>query len=217
MTAAMRSSVECKASESTPRLPVEAARKVFSDSRIMAEPTEPSAAICFADVALDLEISFPRIALPFCDYTTGREFARIAALGSCLRRTAAGLRHPAESARPEIHAAKFTSDSTSLQWRRRNERHASRLPVRAADFHLLEQQGRRNYIAGNAAVRAAKGPQRGSRGLRILALRVVKDSVVVADALQLAQVSHRQLRNQSPPDQVLAPVADVTASPPHRP
>jgi hypothetical protein len=60
MIAATRSMVECSASESTPRLPVDAARKVFSDNRIMAEPTEPSAAICFTDVVLEVEISVPR-------------------------------------------------------------------------------------------------------------------------------------------------------------
>ena len=71
MIAAIRSSVECKASESTPRLPVDAARKVFSDKSTMAEPTEPSAAICFADVVLDVEMSVPRKSFDFfADYTT---------------------------------------------------------------------------------------------------------------------------------------------------
>jgi hypothetical protein len=66
MIAAMRSKVECRASESTPRLPVDAARKVFSDKRTMAEPTEASAAICFEDVMWGVEISVPRkIALAF--------------------------------------------------------------------------------------------------------------------------------------------------------
>src|ERR1700733_10831972 len=70
MIAAMRSRLECRASESTPRLPVKWLRKIFSDKRTIAEPTEPSAAICFADVALDVAISVaPEAAFDFLDYT----------------------------------------------------------------------------------------------------------------------------------------------------
>src|SRR5579862_1658506 len=135
----MRSRVECRASESTPRLPVDAARKVFSDSRTMAEPTEPRAAICFADVALDVEIWFPRSALPFRDYTTRRESASPAARPSCLSRTAWHKCAATQAAcEPITWTVDFVAGPSSLQCRRRNERQAPGLPVRAADFHLLE-------------------------------------------------------------------------------
>src|SRR5579863_255284 len=48
--AAIKSSPECSASDNTPRLPVAAARNTLSPTRIKAEPIDPSAAICFADV-----------------------------------------------------------------------------------------------------------------------------------------------------------------------
>src|ERR1700730_12760117 len=70
MIAAIRSRLEWRASESTPRLPVKVVRKTFSDNRMMAEPTEPSAVICFADLIFDLEIiDSPKVVFS-ADYTT---------------------------------------------------------------------------------------------------------------------------------------------------
>src|SRR5262245_47739706 len=46
--AATKSNPECSASESTPRLPVLTTRKVFSETRIAAEPTLRSAARFFS-------------------------------------------------------------------------------------------------------------------------------------------------------------------------
>src|ERR1700693_5072450 len=48
--AAIKSRPECSASESMPRLPVAAAKNTFKLTRIIAEPMDPSAAICFTDV-----------------------------------------------------------------------------------------------------------------------------------------------------------------------
>src|SRR5580700_8871334 len=48
--AAIKSSPECSASDSTPRLPVATARNTFRLTRIIAEPMDPSAAICLTDV-----------------------------------------------------------------------------------------------------------------------------------------------------------------------
>src|SRR5579862_5944393 len=48
--AAIKSRLECMASESTPRLPVATARNTLSATRTSAEPMDPSAAICLTDV-----------------------------------------------------------------------------------------------------------------------------------------------------------------------
>ena len=56
MIAAIRSRLECRASDSTPKLPVAAVRNSFSDTRTTAEPTEASAASCLAELGFELEI-----------------------------------------------------------------------------------------------------------------------------------------------------------------
>src|SRR5580704_5690874 len=48
--AAIRSRLECIASDSTPRLPVATARNTLSATSTSAEPMDPSAAICLTDV-----------------------------------------------------------------------------------------------------------------------------------------------------------------------
>ena len=48
MMAAIKSSPECNASDSTPKLPVRMVRKIFSESRTIAEPTLSSAACFFS-------------------------------------------------------------------------------------------------------------------------------------------------------------------------
>src|SRR5271168_1643591 len=48
--------MECSASDKTPRLPVTAARKTFSDTSTTAEPTEPSAAIRFSRLACSIVV-----------------------------------------------------------------------------------------------------------------------------------------------------------------
>ena len=48
--AAIKSSPECSASESTPRLPVATAKNTLRLTRTIAEPMDPSAAICFTEI-----------------------------------------------------------------------------------------------------------------------------------------------------------------------
>ncbi len=50
--AAIKSSPECSASDSTPRLPVATAKNTFSATSTNAEPMDPSAAICLTDVGV---------------------------------------------------------------------------------------------------------------------------------------------------------------------
>src|SRR5690242_10585117 len=184
MIAAIRSRLECSASESTPRLPVDAVRKIFSDKSTTAEPTDASAAICFDDVALDVEMCALRIALAFpaiirrCGNSPG-------ANGPLPCATRTNTREQWMEARLEL-----------LQRRRRHQRRASRLPVRPAHFDLLEQQRRRNNVARNPAVRAAERAQGRSRRLGVLALRIIVNAAVVPDPQRHAQIAYRQLRNQ---------------------
>src|SRR6202795_903279 len=60
MMAATRSRLECSASESTPKLPVATVRKIFSNTNTSAEPTEASAATCFAELGFELEMTASR-------------------------------------------------------------------------------------------------------------------------------------------------------------
>src|SRR3990172_11478977 len=64
MSAATRSRLESSAPESTPRLLVETARKIFSDINSSAAPTEINAATCFAELGFEPGM------------TASREFAR---------------------------------------------------------------------------------------------------------------------------------------------
>ena len=62
MIAATKSSEECSASDSTPKLPVRNTRKLFSDTSITAEPTLNSAARFFSlAISLCSETSIARL------------------------------------------------------------------------------------------------------------------------------------------------------------
>src|ERR1700675_2924536 len=126
MIAAMKSRIECKASERMPRLPVTIARNTFRDTSTRAEPMEASAAIRFSREAC----------------------SRISAMTRAIIRS----RSSGES----------TYGNIGFSWvelterRKRNEREATRLAMEAANFHLLEQERRRNYSTGDAALRRSE-------------------------------------------------------------
>src|SRR5216684_4608780 len=67
MMAAIKSKPECKASESTPRLPVLTTRKAFSETKSVAEPTLKSAARFFSRASIGATISIAELDyLRFC-------------------------------------------------------------------------------------------------------------------------------------------------------
>src|ERR1700747_3563900 len=70
MMAASKSKPECRASESTPRLPVRTTRKAFSETKSVAEPTLRSAARFFSRASsigatISIEgLDYPRFRIP---------------------------------------------------------------------------------------------------------------------------------------------------------
>src|SRR5271157_2151573 len=113
MTAAMKSRMECSASERTPRLPVTIARNTLSPIRRMAEPIEVSAAKRFSWVARPRISAIGQINKPE-DYTfrLGKQEGGAAVV------------------------------STSAKRGNRDDGQASRLAVEAADFDFVKEQRR---------------------------------------------------------------------------
>src|SRR5215469_11501960 len=120
MIAAIRSRLECRASENTPRLPVDTVRNIFSDKRTIADPTEASAAICFGELWVRVRMSVPEMVL----------FALI------IRRCAIELALRVDARATQDKPSR--NSSFLLQRRRRHERRAPRLAMRPAHFDLFE-------------------------------------------------------------------------------
>src|SRR5579863_10010992 len=168
MTAAIRSRLECIASESTPRLPVATARKILSDTSTTAEPTDASAVICFTELGLDsgmaaslggeITVSPPQV------YDVRQRDARGAAASvPRLSELPRGL----------------------LQRGRRHQWQAARLAVRAVYLDFFEQQRRSDNVGRHAVLSRTEGPERRAGDFRVLALLERKNGGIVADPHQI--------------------------------
>src|SRR5215467_5298397 len=131
MMAAIRSRPECKASERTPRLPVLTTRKVFNETRSVAEPTLKSAARFFSRASwIGATISIAGSRLPQILYFS--------------RNTNQMSRSRAEELFRCGHG------------RRRQNRKPLGLAPFATDFHFIEEQRRCDDRSRQTNLRRAK-------------------------------------------------------------
>ena len=70
--------------------------------------------------------------------------------------------------------------------RRRNKRQPLRFAARAVDFHVIQQQRRRDHSRRNSRVGRAESSQRCSRKTRLLALHEIEGRGIVSNRSDIA-------------------------------
>src|ERR1051325_489989 len=186
MMAAIKSRPECKASESTPKLPVLTTRKPFRETRSRAEPTLKSAARFFSRTSTGATISI-----------AGLDYLRFCVL-------------PGLQGKLAKWKQLFGRFGRSHRWRRQ-EREPLGLRPFAAHFHLFEEERGRNEGGRQAHLCRSKSAKGRAREAVRLALHVVVGKIVTADARDIPQRARIKADDPRSSNHFFAPTVGIDA------
>src|SRR5204863_7491847 len=183
MMAAIKSRPECKASESTPKLPVLTTRKPFRETRSKAEPTLKSAARFFSRTSIGATISISGLDYLRCCVFPGLQgkLAKWKQLFGCSHR---------------------------WWWQ---EREPLGLRPFAAHFHLFEEERRRHDRGRQAHLCRSKSAKRCACEAVRLALHIVVNKIVAADPGDVPQGARVHADDTRSPNHFLAPAIGINA------